>query len=120
MRFCTDPTHRAEVESSLGPSVYALGRTSIEWCRASRDQAEARATGDRIEVTMGQEPITGIKCPESLIRYVIRTLESVILDDASKPNEESPARIEQQLAERRFLRFGGGVRFGGHAEQIHW
>ncbi|OSI67331.1 hypothetical protein BSZ21_17115 [Bradyrhizobium canariense] len=51
-----------------------------------RIQAEARARGDQIEVTMRQEPITGINCPESLVRYVIRTLESVILDDASKPN----------------------------------
>ena len=49
-------------------------------------QAEARATGDQIEVTMRQEPITRITCPESLVRYVIRTQESVILDDASKPN----------------------------------
>jgi len=51
-----------------------------------RIQAEARARGDQIEVTMRQESITGINCPESLVRYVIRTLESVILDDASKPN----------------------------------
>ncbi|MBV8453051.1 MAG: MASE4 domain-containing protein, partial [Deltaproteobacteria bacterium] len=49
-------------------------------------QAEARATGDHVEVTMRQEAITGITCPESLIRYVIRTQESVIIDDASKPN----------------------------------
>jgi PAS domain S-box-containing protein len=49
-------------------------------------QAEARATGDQIEVTIRQEPITPIACPESLVRYVIRTRESVILDDASKPN----------------------------------
>jgi PAS domain S-box-containing protein len=49
-------------------------------------QAEARASGDRVEVTMSQEPITGMTCPESLVRYVIRTRESVILDDASKPN----------------------------------
>ena len=35
---------------------------------------------------MRQEPITGVACPESLVRYVIRTQESVILDDASKPN----------------------------------
>ena len=49
-------------------------------------QAETRTTGDQVEVTMRQEPITGITCPESLIRYVIRTQESVILDDASKPN----------------------------------
>jgi PAS domain S-box-containing protein len=49
-------------------------------------QAEARATGDQIEVTMREEPITGTTCPESLVRYVLRTQESVILDDASKPN----------------------------------
>jgi PAS domain S-box-containing protein len=49
-------------------------------------RAEAQATGDQIEVTMREEPITGIRCPESLVRYVIRTQESVILDDASKPN----------------------------------
>ena len=49
-------------------------------------RAEARATGDQIEVTIRQEPITKITCPESLVRYVIRTRESVILDDASKPN----------------------------------
>ncbi|MGY0569855.1 trifunctional serine/threonine-protein kinase/ATP-binding protein/sensor histidine kinase [Bradyrhizobium sp. RDM12] len=49
-------------------------------------QAEARATGDQVEVAMRHEPITPITCPESLVRYVIRTQESVILDDASKPN----------------------------------
>ena len=49
-------------------------------------QAEARATGDHVEVTMRQQPITGITSPESIVRYVIRTHESVILDDASKPN----------------------------------
>jgi PAS domain S-box-containing protein len=49
-------------------------------------QAEARAAGNQVEVTMRQEPITPTTCPESLIRYVIRTQESVILDDASKPN----------------------------------
>jgi len=49
-------------------------------------QAEARATGDQVEVTMRQQPITRITCPESLVRYVIRTRENVILDDASKPN----------------------------------
>ena len=49
-------------------------------------QAEARAIGDQIEVTIRREPITGMTCPEPLVRYVIRTRESVILDDASKPN----------------------------------
>ena len=49
-------------------------------------QAEARATGDQIEVTLRQEPITRLACPESLVRFVIRTRETVILDDASKSN----------------------------------
>ena len=49
-------------------------------------RAEARATGDHAEVAMRQEPITEITCPESIVRHVIRTRESVILHDASKPN----------------------------------
>jgi PAS domain S-box-containing protein len=49
-------------------------------------EAEARAAGDTVEVALCQQPIAGITCPESLVRYVIRTHESVILDDASRPN----------------------------------
>ena len=49
-------------------------------------RAEARATGDQIAVTMRQEAIAGSSGPESLVRYVIRSRESVILDDASRPN----------------------------------
>jgi len=49
-------------------------------------QAEAHAVGDHIEVALRQESIRGIACPETLIRYVIRTQESVILDDVSRPN----------------------------------
>jgi PAS domain S-box-containing protein len=51
--------------------------------------AEAQATDDQIEVATSQESITGTNCPESLIRYVIRTRESVIIDDASRPNQFS-------------------------------
>jgi len=49
-------------------------------------QAETKATGNQIEVELCQKSITGTTCPESLVRYVIRTHESVILDDASRPN----------------------------------
>jgi PAS domain S-box-containing protein len=49
-------------------------------------QAEAKAAGDQIDVVLCQKLITGVTCPESIVRYVIRTRESVILDDASKPN----------------------------------
>jgi PAS domain S-box-containing protein len=49
-------------------------------------QAEARATSDRGEVVLCQKSITESTCPESLVRYVIRTHEKVILDDGSRPN----------------------------------
>jgi PAS domain S-box-containing protein len=49
-------------------------------------EAEAQATGDKIEVALCQESITGTACPETLLRYVIRTHESVIVNDAAKPN----------------------------------
>jgi PAS domain S-box-containing protein len=46
--------------------------------------AEARATGGRVEVEMRHEPITESTCPESLVRYLARTMKSLILNDASK------------------------------------
>jgi PAS domain S-box-containing protein len=49
-------------------------------------QAEAQATSDQVQVALCQKPITAITCPASLVRYVIRTHESVILDDASRSN----------------------------------
>jgi PAS domain S-box-containing protein len=49
-------------------------------------QAEAQATGDKVEVVLSQKTVTGMTCPEALLRYVIRTHESMILDDASRPN----------------------------------
>jgi PAS domain S-box-containing protein len=49
-------------------------------------QAEALGTGDQVDVVLCQKPIAAISCPASLIRYVIRTHESVILDDASRPS----------------------------------
>jgi PAS domain S-box-containing protein len=48
-------------------------------------EAEAKAAGDRIEVVLCEKSITGAVCSESIVRYVIRTRESVILDDTSKP-----------------------------------
>jgi PAS domain S-box-containing protein len=49
-------------------------------------QAEAQATGEQIEVVLCQRSITEAACPESLVRYVMRTHDSVIVDDASRPN----------------------------------
>jgi PAS domain S-box-containing protein len=53
---------------------------------AYRIEAEARASGDQVEVALSQATITGSTCPEALLRYVMRTHERVILDDASRPS----------------------------------
>jgi PAS domain S-box-containing protein len=47
-------------------------------------QAEARAEGEKIQVALCQKPISPVACPETILRYVIRSHESVILDDGSR------------------------------------
>jgi PAS domain S-box-containing protein len=54
-----------------------------------RIEAEARTGRDKIEVHLGQRLVTPAELPESLLRYVVRTQESVILDDASVQNRFS-------------------------------
>ena len=49
-----------------------------------RIEAEARADGEQIVLHYGAA--AGPAVPESIIRYVMRTQESVILDDAAKQN----------------------------------
>jgi PAS domain S-box-containing protein len=49
-------------------------------------RAQGQTTGDQVEVVLRQTPITRLTCPDSLLRYVIRTRESVIISDASRPN----------------------------------
>jgi PAS domain S-box-containing protein len=49
-----------------------------------RIEAEARTDGERIVLHYGAS--IGQSVPESIIRYVMRTQESVILDDATKQN----------------------------------
>jgi PAS domain S-box-containing protein len=49
-----------------------------------RIEAEARADGEEIVVHYGDAASPAV--PETIIRYVMRTLESVILDDAAKKN----------------------------------
>jgi hypothetical protein len=49
-------------------------------------EAEAHARSDRVDVVLQRAPISADNCPEALLRYVIRTQESVILEDACKSN----------------------------------
>jgi len=51
-----------------------------------RIEAEAKTGRAGVEVYLRQRAVTPSELPESLIRYVIRTQESVILDDASVQN----------------------------------
>jgi PAS domain S-box-containing protein len=54
-----------------------------------RIAAEARTGRDKVEVQLGQRLVTPAELPESLLRYVARAQESVILDDASLQNRFS-------------------------------
>jgi PAS domain S-box-containing protein len=49
-------------------------------------EAEGRASGDEFAVVMCHAPVSGPDCPVVLLRYVIRTQETLILDDASRPD----------------------------------
>jgi len=48
--------------------------------------AEGQSHGDEFAVVMCHAPISGPDCPEALLRYVIRTQKTLILDDASRPD----------------------------------
>ena len=56
---------------------------------AQRIEAEATAGRDQIEVRIHGTNVTTSELPVSIIQYVVRTLESVILDDASVHNQFS-------------------------------
>jgi PAS domain S-box-containing protein len=49
-------------------------------------EAEATTARQRVEVSLHQEPVTAAALPEAILHYVIRTRDSVILDDASARN----------------------------------
>ncbi len=56
---------------------------------AQRVQAEAAIGEEKVELGMRDAAVTPADMPESILRYVIRTHESVLLDDASQPNPYS-------------------------------
>jgi PAS domain S-box-containing protein len=71
-----------------------LMRTAIEQAGAERGllivprgaelriEAEATTSGDTVVVELRDQPLTAAVLPESVLHYVVRTRESVILDDA--------------------------------------
>ena len=49
-------------------------------------EAEVVTVRDQVEVTLREAPITPADLPTAILHYVIRTRETVILDDAAAPN----------------------------------
>src|SRR5215510_1714887 len=63
-----------------------------------RITAEARTSNDTTVVRLCDEPVTGSLLPEAVLRYVLRTRENVILDDAAAPN---PFSTDPYIARQR-------------------
>jgi PAS domain S-box-containing protein len=51
-----------------------------------RIEAESKTSGNDVGVRLGEASASATALPESIVRYVMRTHESVILDDASSSN----------------------------------
>ena len=85
-------------EIVLEKLIDTLMRTAIEQAGAERGllilargdeqriAAEATTSGDTVVVQLRDEPVTAAVLPESVLHYVVRTQESVILDDATAQN----------------------------------
>jgi predicted ATPase/signal transduction histidine kinase/CheY-like chemotaxis protein len=59
------------------------GLLFVQQAGVQRLEAEAATSGDTISVSFRQVSVSAAEVPESVLHYVIRTQESVILDDAS-------------------------------------
>jgi len=73
--------------------------------RGDKSQIEAEAiTGhDAVTVTFHRAFPTTVELPKSILRYVIRTQESILLDDASAPNQFSEDEYVQRKQVRSIL-----------------
>jgi PAS domain S-box-containing protein len=102
-------------EIVLGELIEKLMRIAVEHAGAERGllillrgnepQVEAEATTGqgRVKVTVRQAAITPDDLPQSLLQYVIRTRERVVLDDASVRNLYSEDNYIQQKHPRSVL-----------------
>ncbi len=96
-------------EIVLGKLIKTLLRIAIEHAGAERGllilfegdepriEAEATTGRGRVEVTLRQTAVASAELPESVLRYVIRTRESVILDDALAQN---PFSADEYLCQK--------------------
>src|SRR6202040_2129219 len=95
--------------------IDTLMRTAIEHAGAERGllilprgveqriEAEATTSGDTVIVRLRDVSAAGAALPESIVHYVVRTRESVILDDASAQNSFSADTYIRQHRARSVL-----------------
>src|ERR1700726_2262122 len=102
-------------EIVLGEHIKTLLRIAVEHAGAERGllilfpddepriAAEAMTGRGQVEVTLHQTPVSRAELPESVLHTVIRTRESVILDDASAQNPFSADEYLRQKHARSVL-----------------
>jgi len=102
-------------EIVLEKLIDTLMRTAIEHAGAERGllilrrgveqriEAEATIRGDTVSVRQRDVSAAGAALPESIVHYVVRTRESVILDDASAQNSFSADTYIRQHRARSVL-----------------
>jgi PAS domain S-box-containing protein len=102
-------------EIVLGKLIETLMRIAVEHAGAERGvlillrddepliEAEAATGRGAVEVTQRQAAVTPSALPESVLHYVIRTRESVLLDDAAAPTVFSADAYVQQRRPRSVL-----------------
>jgi predicted ATPase/signal transduction histidine kinase/GAF domain-containing protein/ActR/RegA family two-component response regulator len=105
------------VSSEIVPEqlIDTLMRTSLEHAGAQRGllivphageqrlEAEATTRGDTIAVRFRRANVSATDLPDSLLRYVVRTHESVILDDASAQSSFAADQYVQRNRVRSIL-----------------
>ncbi len=97
-------------EIVLEKLIETVLRTAIEQASAERGllilahggelsiRAEANTSGTTVMVCLRDTPVSAAELPESVIRYVARTQESVIIEDASAQN---PFSADEYFREKR-------------------
>ncbi|MFM0268429.1 AAA family ATPase [Paraburkholderia sediminicola] len=95
------------IETLLTIAVEHAGaeRGLLILCQGDAPRIEAEATTSRgsVEVGLRQAAVTASELPESVLHYVIRTRESVLLDDAATPTLFSADPYMQQQRPRSVL-----------------
>ena len=101
-------------EIDLEKLIGTVMMIAVEWAGAERGllflgrlkptvAAEAVTRGDKVQVVLEQTFVTAPQFPESILRYVIRTRESLILADASTKNSFSEDEYLRSLKARSIL-----------------